>query len=60
MAVVQVRVRLCDGLMAVCQMPAQLLSLLHLKRTGEKKRWKSSWLEIKAGRSLTNYHHWQN
>ncbi|KAK4808526.1 hypothetical protein QYF61_009829 [Mycteria americana] len=49
----------CGGLtLSGCQTPAKQLSHCP-SSTGqqEKTRLKSSWIEIKMGRSLTNYHH---
>lgn len=46
----------CGGLtMADCQMPTELLSHSPSSTAqGEKRRWKSSFVELKTGRSLTN------
>lgn len=48
----------CVGLtFACCQIPTQPISHSPSSITQRKKiRWKSLWVEIKAGRSLTSYH----
>lgn len=48
----------CPALAA--RLPPATLPLPLLNSTGEKIRCKSSWAEIKAGRSLTTYHHGKN
>jgi len=52
---------LCGGLaLANGQMPTQPLSPCPSRSTeeGEKIKLKSSWAEIKFGRSLIGYHNW--
>ena len=52
----------CGGLtLPWCQVPTKAaLSLPLLSWTRERNIMKGSWVEIRTGRSLTNYCHWQN
>jgi len=46
------------GWLPVPHPAALFLPLLH--GTGEKRRWRSSWVTMGTGRSLTSYRHGQN
>ena len=52
----------CSGLtLAGCQVPTKAaLSLPLLNWAGGENKTKGSWVEIRTGRSLTNYRHRQN
>ena len=53
---------LCSGLtLAECQVPTKAALSLPLHNwTGGENKTKGSWIEIRTGRSFTNYRHGQN